>query len=432
MPNPNREYEEARRMLVRGVAHAKAGETESAHRYLDRVLGIPATSDQKADAYYWLSQLCDKEEEQRDHLLSTLGYNGAHHRARKALAILDGKINPAEMINPDGYQQAVPDDPLAVDGERFVCPRCGGRMTFSPDGESLVCEYCAQENTNEEKPQLQETDFIVGMSTAVSRNKASATLSFECKACGAIFLLPPETISLTCPHCDSAYTIEESETRELVPPEGIIPFKFKAPEAEKLGRRWVQQAYSLKKPPTLSALSGIYLPAWTFDIAGYVRWRGMAYENEKYHEISDKEVISYDDIFIPASAPLPSHFSKLLAEFEASDVVPYKAEFTATWLAETYKISMSDAALEARAMAYKNFQTLLKRKEKMRQISNLRFASDEITIASFKLVLVPVWIAHFRMKRVTHDLTINGMTGSVYGPKPPGKLQKFAKWLLED
>ena len=149
MPNPHREYEEARRMLVRGVANAKAGEVNSAQKYLDRVLGIPSTSDQKADAYYWLAEICGEPEVKRDHLQSALGYNGAHHRARKALAILDGKITPAEMINPDSYRQSVPGDPLSVEGDRFVCPQCGGRMIFSPDGDSLVCEYCAQENNSE-------------------------------------------------------------------------------------------------------------------------------------------------------------------------------------------------------------------------------------------------------------------------------------------
>jgi DNA-directed RNA polymerase subunit RPC12/RpoP len=430
MPNPHREYEEARRMLVRAVASVKAGEIETAERYLHRILGIPSTSDQKADTYYWLAEISKNPEEKRGHLKISLGYNSTHHRARKALAILDGKINPAEMINPDSYRQPVPDGPLAADGERFVCPQCGGRMIFSPDGESLVCEYCEEEKISAGIIGIQEIDFVVGMSTAVSRNKALATLSFECKACGAIFLLPPETISLTCPHCDSVYAINETETRELIPPEGIIPFKFDAEEAEKLARGWVKKQFSLSKVPRLAALTGIYLPAWTFDISGFVGWKGTEYENERFYEISGKEIISYDDIFVAASAPLPAYFNELLAEFSAQDVLPYKAEYTANWLAETYKTSMSDAALTARLLAFTDSQKMLSRQEKLRHVSGLRFTSDEMMIASFKLVLVPVWIGHIKIDRQDHELTINGSSGRVFGPKPPGKLQKLAQWLL--
>lgn len=432
MPNPLREYEEARRMLVRGMAAAKAKELREARRYLEWMLTIPATSDQKADAHYWLYEISEDTEEKRAHLQFALGYNSVHHRARKALAILDGKIDQDSLIDPDSYRQRLPADPQSVDGERYVCPNCGGRMTFSPDGESLVCEYCQQANNNQRETELNETDFVVGISTAAGRNKAVATLSFECRACGAIFLLPPETLSLTCPHCDSAYSIRKSETRELVPPEGIIPFQFDAVEAARKARGWFRTAYSAQKAAHISRFRGLYLPAWTFDVAGYVRWRGMIHQEEQYIEVTGKEVISYDDVFVAASAPLPPFFDQVLEQFTAKDVVAYDPEYTANWLAETYKVPMSDAALEARAAVFTHARQKLSQKEDLRRISRLRFASDEITMESFKLVLVPVWIGTFTLESVIHDLTINGFTGTVFGPKPPSRLEKFADWLLGD
>jgi hypothetical protein len=432
MPNPLREFEEARRMLVRGTAAAKAGDVEEARRYLKWMLGVPSTSDQKADAYFWLSEIASTREEKRDHLETALAYNGAHHRARKELAILDGKISPETIIDPDSYSQPVPADPQTVNGDRFVCPNCGGRMTFSPDGESLVCEYCQQARTNDKQTEIEETEFIVGISTAAGRSKALATRSFECRACGAVFLLAPETLSLTCPHCESAYSINKSEMRELVPPEGIIPFKFQAVEALKLAREWVRQTHSPKKAPHFTPRTGIYLPAWTFDVAGYVGWRGRIHEEDAIINVSGKEVIDYDDIFVPASAPLPPYYEELLVQFRAADVVPYDQDYIANWLAETYKISMSDAALEARSQAFKDAKKTLARKDELRRISGLKFTSDEMILTSFKLVLVPVWIGHYSLNGDSHDLTINGYNGTVFGPKPPGKLRKLADWLLGD
>ena len=73
-PSDNREYEEARRLLVRGIASAKADEFLSARRMLERVLNIPATVEQTAEAYYWLSVVCDTNEEKRDFLEKALGH----------------------------------------------------------------------------------------------------------------------------------------------------------------------------------------------------------------------------------------------------------------------------------------------------------------------------------------------------------------------
>jgi predicted RNA-binding Zn-ribbon protein involved in translation (DUF1610 family) len=432
MPNPLREYEEARRMLVRGTAAAKAGDTDEAKRYLDWMLSIPATSDQKADAHFWLSEIAQTKEEKRDHLESALAYNGAHHRARKSLTILDGKLAEDKIIDPDSYRQPVPEGPQGVEAERFVCPNCGGRMTYSADGESLMCEYCEREKRNDHTSQVRESDFVVGISTTAGQVKALATLSFECRACGAIFLLPPETLSLSCPHCDSAYSITKTETRELIPPEGIVPFKFEATEAVKLARAWVRKVHAPKKTPHFSRFRGIYLPAWTFDVSGYVGWRGRIYEDETYLTVKGKEVINYDDIFVPACTTLPPYFDQLLAQFSAEDVQPYQADYTANWLAETYNIAMSDAAIEARSLAFKDAKMVLARKDELKRISNLQFTSDEIMMTSFKLVLVPVWIGHFTLEGETHDLIVNGYTGTVFGPKPPGTLKKLANWLLGD
>jgi DNA-directed RNA polymerase subunit M/transcription elongation factor TFIIS len=419
-------------MLVRGSAAAKAGDVDEARGYLEWMLSIPATSEQKADAHFWLSEIAVEIAERRDHLESALAYNGAHHRARKALSILDGKLPEDQIIDPDSYSQPVPDDPQAVDAERFVCPNCGGRMMYSADGERLVCEYCESHKDGQPGGELRENDFVVGISTAAGQNKALATLSFECKACGAVYLLPPETLSLSCPHCDSAYAITKSETRELIPPEGIVPFKFDAAEAVKLARTWVRKTYSPKKTPHFSRFRGIYLPAWTFDVAGYVGWRGRIAEEDTVMNVSGKEIISYDDVFVPASKTRPPFFDQLLAQFSAGDVVSYQADYTASWLAETYTIAMSDAAIEARSRAFKEAKQTLARKEELRRIANLRFTSDEIMMASFKLVLVPVWLGHFTLEGETRDVTVSGHTSTVFGPKPPGTLEKLANWLLGD
>ena len=94
---------------------------------------------------YWLSQISETEEEKRDHLQSALGYDLTHHRARKALAILDGRLSEDEIIDPDRFEPTTPTETQQRDADRFECPTCGARMVFSPDGQTLICEHCEME-----------------------------------------------------------------------------------------------------------------------------------------------------------------------------------------------------------------------------------------------------------------------------------------------
>ncbi len=421
--------------MVRARAAIVAGENSSARRYLERFLNLPSTHDQKADAYYFLSEIARNDEEKRGFLESALAHESGHHRARRSLAILDGKLNPAEIINPDTFSPQIPAEPQSREGDRFECPNCGNRLTYSPDGHSLVCEYCQQQSGEDEDASLTEYDFIVDMARAQGHQKAQATQSFECKACGAVFLLAPEAISLTCPHCDSAYSITQSEIRELIPPEGIIPFAFDSNAAEKLLRTWIKKNDSKRADAYIEPFSGVYLPAWTFDVGGNIRWTGYVIshdDGEDYIPVKDERNVHLDDVFVAASKPLPKYFNSLLDEFDAKDVRPFSPKYIANWMAETYKIALSDAAIEGRSRAFQLAKEVTTRKSRLGNVKNLSFYSDQLMILSFKLVLVPVWMGHYSMDGERFDVLLNGKTGEVYGEKSPGVLRKWVNWLLDD
>ena len=97
--------ETARELLVRGVAAAKTGQArdrEEARFYLEWVLrSDDAASDQKASAWLWLSQIEDDPQKKRDCLENVLGWDPANGPARRGLAILDGRLKPEDIIDPD-------------------------------------------------------------------------------------------------------------------------------------------------------------------------------------------------------------------------------------------------------------------------------------------------------------------------------------------
>jgi len=417
-------------MLVRAVAEIKGGENLTARRYLERVPHLTSNSDQKADAYYWLSQISETEEEIRDHLQSALGYDLTHHRARKALAILDGRLSEEEIIDPDQFEITAPEETQQRDADRFECPTCGARMVFSPDGRTLICEYCDKKCKSEEENDTVEQEFLVGISQAKGHQQARAMQAFECKSCGAVYMLGPQTLSITCAHCDSTYSIIQSEVRELIPPEGIVPMSVSEAQAEKLIKQtaidWDKKLAGIR----IQTLKGVYLPAWTFDLGGQIKWTGyMEYQDGKTVSVRDSRSIHYDDLFVPAGKPEPKFFPEMLLELQASDVTSFKPEYVANWLAESYQIPMADAAVNARSIAYKLAQRQAYERSHLSKVQNLRFYSDDILLSSYKLVLVSVWIGEAVFEDNLLNFLVNGKSGKVYMDKPGGWVKKALKTI---
>src|SRR5512143_852226 len=149
--------------LVRsGIIDAKTGNRESAQRYLDRAIYISNDHDVLAEAWFWMSQVTDDVAEKRKALENCLTQDIHHARARLALAILNGQLRPDEVVNPDQLPP-VPENLRAVNAERFTCPKCGGRMSFAPDGQSLVCEYCSRNQKFVSPGEAREKDFMISM-----------------------------------------------------------------------------------------------------------------------------------------------------------------------------------------------------------------------------------------------------------------------------
>ena len=61
----------------------------------------PMILQTQAQANYYLSQVEDDPRQKRQFLEETLAIDMGHAAARRALAILDGKLNPDEIVNPD-------------------------------------------------------------------------------------------------------------------------------------------------------------------------------------------------------------------------------------------------------------------------------------------------------------------------------------------
>jgi len=426
-------------LLRSGIIDAKTDNKEGARRYLDRAVYISNDHDVLAEAWFWMSEVLDDKVEKRKALENCLANDLRHARARRALAILDGKLKAGEIINPDKLPLA-PEGLHAANAERFMCPKCGGRMSFAPDGQSLVCEYCSRNQKFTAQPgTADEKDFIIAMATARGHGKPLNEQVFHCEGCGCEFILPPDQISFTCVYCGSPHVVNWESEEELLAPDGIIPHAFDQKRAIKFLIDWVE-SNQIKPERQVDFPRGVYLPLWTFDLGGVIDYVGETIDNNEIQfnskmpktiRVSDSYPVQMNDIPIPASRKLSAVFLKLIPTFELRGVKPYDPRYLANWPAEVYDIPMAEASLDARGQTFKHYKNDLP--NLLTPIRLISTSSAKMTVESFRLNLLPVWMTELPFSGREHLVLINGQKGTVASDLPEKKKESSGvmDWLKD-
>jgi hypothetical protein len=197
--------------------------------------------------------------------------------------------------------------------------------------------------------------------------------------------------------------------------------------------------YQIKPEKPVEFLRGIYLPLWTFDLGGQIDYTGeetgpyglqleslSQQANEFTHRRSTRSYpVQVNDLPIPASRKLSAVFLKLLSTFNLKAVKPYDPRYLASWPAEVYDISMAEASLDARAQALARYKRDLP--EILAPTRLISVSSANMTVESFRLDLLPVWMTEITLGGRLHLVLINGQNGIVESDLP----QKLPGWAVK-
>ena len=403
----------SRYLLVHGIAAAKAGEKEQAYKYLERYLYQDPPQKELMDAMYYLSLVSPEEAEQREWVEKILAIDPTEGRARRRLAILNGDLVEKDIIDPDRLQPQTTQTVFTKDLDRFVCEKCGGRMTFAPDGHTLVCEHCEMKSyRNPGKQNINEGNFLLAMATGKGHLTSINLMVSHCSGCGAEFMIPADHLSWQCPYCESNYSVVEKEEKEVVYPEAIIPFKLTREQAQKKLYEW----WNAKAEATtgkFEALLGVYWPMWTFDIGGFIDWQIEINENRRWYMQSSSSAIFYDDVRVSGTKKCPTLLKDLIESYEFKDLIAFDPMYLANWMAENYEVTAGDAAINARKMALEAERSYLAGVQ-TQQYRNLHLSSSRISVEQYKLVLMPVWHALLVLGAERFPVMINGQTGDLF------------------
>lgn len=431
--------------LAAGLGAVKAKSRDEAFEYLSKVVQATHASDEeRMDAWLGLAEVCDDLEEKRACFNNVLAINPREQRARKGVAILDGRVAAQPQFNPEETTTA-PQKMEAAQARQMTCPRCGGKMHFTPDEQALECGFChyreslqAQEKLS--LAQIAERDFLAAMFSARGHRPPVAMRTFQCQSCAIEFILVPEMISLTCPYCDSVYVTDAAATQDTVPPDALIPPLINQNQATQRLQQWFKEA-GIERPRLLH-LTGVYLPAWTFDIHGHIAWMYEEYEDEgmdnsfdrfgtaqaRWVKREDATLITEDDYLVVASHKWPEELRQWVHEFDLAALTPYDPRYLADWPAERYQITLADASLKARGsimapikQRYMNLGS---------HTRNFRLGGQNgMVVESYKLILLPLWLGHYELEGKRYPVMVNGQNGEVRGTRPRVGIRSLISWF---
>lgn len=327
----------------------------------------------------------------------------------------------------------------------FPCVKCGADLVFAPGTTALTCPYCGQENQISIESELVEgSDYSVALAELAAGEELHETLAVKCSSCAAESSLPPNVTADKCLFC-GAPIVARAASRKLIRPGYLLPFHVTREQAMESFRSWIASRWfapsSLHRNADAGMLSGIYMPAWTYNCdtgSDYTGQRGDDYwDTETYHTIANGRTVtrtrqvrktrwtsvsghvenSFADLLVRASDSLPEDYFHALEPWDLQNLVVYRDEFLAGFVCESYQIDLPAGFEHA--------------KEDMQDGIHKTICSDiggdhqrvgtvstQYFNITFKHILLPLWLSAYHYHEQSYRFMINARTGEVQGERP--------------
>ncbi|THF80742.1 hypothetical protein [Cohnella fermenti] len=343
----------------------------------------------------------------------------------------------------------------------FPCKSCGGPMHFDSEAQAMKCQYCGREEaivSSDERPV--EYDLELDAEADPKRKDwGIKQQAVKCENCGGVSLIPLLQTATLCAFCGSPKVLLQEDAADAIRPETMIPFQVSKSEAVNAFRAWKKKRWfvpnAFKKGQIDSALTGIYIPYWTFDSDTYSNYsaeRGdYHYRNETrtrvvngrretytervrytvWRHVSGDYGRSFDDVLIPASGQYDGELLQKLGNFRLEKLTGYLPEYLSGYVAEKYSVNRSEGWQRARNRMSSTLHNEIRQRIGGDEIRGLRVGTNYFN-RTYKHILLPVWNANYKYRNKPYRYMVNGQTGLVSGlvPRSAVKITFFVLFCL--
>ena len=345
------------------------------------------------------------------------------------------------------------DSSVPPGARQFPCRNCGAPLVFMPGTTHLKCPYCGTENDipidPDDKSYLEENDFLAALEKE-NRNQEDETDApardvVRCSYCGAVTTINERRTSDLCPYCGHPLAMQNIYKYKLNV-QALLPFAIDADKAVLIYRDWLRSRWfapnDFKRRATRGeAMKGVYMPYWTYDATTktwYTGQRGTAYTTTqmvpvtrngrtsmeprpvtriRWTPVSGNVGVAFDDVLVPASQSVPLPIQDGLRPWQLDNLKPFRQEFLAGFVTETYQVSLKDGFEEAKRRMESSIMNAIARDigGDDQRVTSKRSEYSKIT---FKHILLPVWLSAYAYGGRTFRFTVNAQTGEVSGDRP--------------
>jgi DNA-directed RNA polymerase subunit RPC12/RpoP len=330
----------------------------------------------------------------------------------------------------------------------WPCESCGADLHFSPGETVLKCPYCGHVQpipASARREGMGELDLTTALRHGLAPADMEEVRITPCPNCGAQVEFLGAANTGRCPFCATPVSIGTGVGRQIKP-QALIPFQLDERTARGamvawLGRLWFAPNGLVEYARRGRALSGIYVPYWTFDAAtrsAYTGARGEYYyetrtvtvqvngrserrqeqvRKTRWYPASGRVARAFDDVLVLASTSLPRSYTDNLAPWDLGALVPHSTDYMAGFASEGYTVGLP----EGQQFAHQVMAAQIAR-DIAADIGGdeQRITSTDIdhSAETFKHILLPVWLAAYKYGGQTFRFVINGQTGKVQGERP--------------
>jgi DNA-directed RNA polymerase subunit RPC12/RpoP len=340
---------------------------------------------------------------------------------------------------------------MPQDEYRWPCAQCGAQLRYAPGQTSLTCEHCGHvQAIAPDRPQvraraLQELDLARGLRDDLAASDMVEVRTTSCPNCGAKVEISDATHATECPFCDTPVVLDTGTERHIKP-QALVPFVLTEAEARGamikwMGSLWFAPGTLLEYARKGRAMTGIYVPFWTFDadtdsrysgergeyyyetrtvnvrVNGRMERREERVRHTRWYAASGRVSRDFDDVLVMASRSLPARLGNELTPWDLGELTGYTPAFLAGFRAEGYTVPLVDGLTEARDRMSDVIRSDVRRDiggDEQRIHSVDTDWSDE----TFKHILLPVWMAAYKYNGKSYRFLVNGQTGEVQGERP--------------
>lgn len=230
-----------------------------------------------------------------------------------------------------------------------------------------------------------------------------------------------------------------------IAPESVIPFKITEKQAMESFSTWIKKRWfspgKLKTNYKTQKLSGVYVPCWTYDAITDSTYTAQAgdhyYENvtrwvvengqnkavtervrkTRWRNVSGSCRYSFDDVVVNASNKIDQDLFEKTGAFDLSELVHYRPEFLAGFLAQRYSVDLHEGWEKAKSTIEAEIETRIKDSISADEVRYLNTDTTYYNV-KYKHILLPQWISSYAYKNKIYRFIVNGQTGTVGGQAP--------------